>query len=279
MKSILDYTWKEIKEMNKEKTFLFLTVAPMEEHGLHLPIGVDIELGEYWKKQAITNLEEKYNDYNFISMPFIPLASGTIKGFPGCIYIKPKKLRKLFIDILKNIYSWGIRNLIIISSHGDPFHNMSLEKACEYINKRYKTNFISPMGSFFSYKELNIDLNLGEDVEGMLDNYPNDFHAGWIETSMMLDIYPEKVTDNIFSIIDIEVSHKDMINPNRYLKKTKKLGHLGYPRFSNRKLGKDLNNSTIEYITNIVDKIINNIDYKIYKHHFLHKIPLMKFLV
>lgn len=112
MRSILDFNWKEIEELDKEKTFLFMTVAPIEEHGLHLPIGVDIELGEYWKNQAIKELNKKYNDYYFISMPFIPLASGSIKSFPGCIYIKPKKLRKIFIEILKNIQSWGIKNLI-----------------------------------------------------------------------------------------------------------------------------------------------------------------------
>jgi len=66
MKSILDLNWKEIKALPKEKTFLFMTVAPMEEHGMHLPIGVDIQLGEYWQKKVVEELENEYTDYHFL---------------------------------------------------------------------------------------------------------------------------------------------------------------------------------------------------------------------
>ena len=31
MKNIIDLTWKEIEALPKDKTFLFMTVAPIEE--------------------------------------------------------------------------------------------------------------------------------------------------------------------------------------------------------------------------------------------------------
>lgn len=146
---------------------------------------------------------------------------------------------------------------------------MALEKACDYFNKKYGTNYVSPMGSLFSNKELNINLNLGNEVNSMINEFPNDFHGGWIETSMMLDISPEKVSSNYLQINDIEVSEKDMIYPSRYSKKTKNIGHLGYPRLSKLSLGIDsiTQQRNILWIlwrrllTNVILRFINTISY------------------
>lgn len=279
MKSILELNWKEIEELPKEKTFLFMTIAPMEEHGTHLPIGVDIQLGEFWRQKAIEELEKEYPEYNFLSLPFIHIAAGSMKGFPGCVYFKPKQLRKILLVFLKNIQQWGIENLIIIASHGDPFHNMAIEKACAYFNKRYKTNFISPMGAFFSYKELNINLKLGNDVEKMIEQYPKDFHAGWIETSMIMDISPELVSKDFHTVEDVLVTEKEMIRPKIYIQKTAGKGHLGYPKFSTPSLGKMLNESTKSFIATVVKKIITGECIEKYRYHFLFKVPFLSHFV
>ncbi|MBN2737051.1 MAG: creatininase family protein [Spirochaetales bacterium] len=279
MKSILDLSWNDIDSLPKDKTLLFMTVAPIEEHGTHLPIGVDIQLGEYWQQKAIKELETEYPDYHFLSIPFLPLAAGCMKGFPGCMYIKPKLLRKIMFEIFKNIQTWGIKYLLIIASHGDPFHNMAIEKACDQINKLFAINFISPMGAFFSYKELNIDLQLGTEAEEILQKYPEDFHAGWIETSMILDISPEKVSENYINAENVVVSEKEMINPRKYMEKTKGKGHLGYPKYSKAQLGQKLNESTKTYIVNVAKKIIEKTNTKKYQHHFLFKIPFLRWFI
>lgn len=279
MKSILDYSWKEISSLPKDKTILFLTVAPMEEHGTHLPIGVDIQLGEYWQQQTIEELKCNYPDYYFISIPFLSVAAGSMKGFPGCVYIKPKLLRKVIFEILKNIQTWEVKNLLIIASHGDPFHNMAIEKACDKINKRFGTRYISPMGAFFSYKELHINLELGDEIERMITSFPEDFHAGWIETSAMLDIYPEKVRVNYKNAEHVIVSEKEMIHPAKYSQKTRGKGHLGYPAYAERHVGKKLNESTKSYIVHIVRAMIEKQDIKKYTHHFLFNVPFLKYLV
>ena len=40
-------TWKEIKEIDKEKSIVFAVMAPIEEHGWHLPLATDLIEGEY----------------------------------------------------------------------------------------------------------------------------------------------------------------------------------------------------------------------------------------
>ncbi len=279
MNNILDYKWKEIENLDKEKTCLFMTAAPVEEHGLHLPVSIDIDLGEYWKNSAIQKLEKNHPEFNFISLPPLPLAAGSMKTFPGCIYIKPKSLRKIMIEFLENLAKWDIKFTVIIASHGDPLHNMAIEKACSTINKRYNTSFISPLGSMFSYKELGIDLKFPGKIKNMLEKYAEDFHAGWIETSMMLDISPEKVDPSYKEMDDVVVSEKEMINPKKYSMATAGKGHLGYPRLADLEPGRMINDSTVDYIADITEKLIKHEDVNRYSHHFLNRIPFLRMLV
>jgi creatinine amidohydrolase len=65
---ILKLTWKEIEALPKDKTILFLTFAPIEEHSHHMPLGVDIFLGETWKNKAINMISEK-NPESLLTMP------------------------------------------------------------------------------------------------------------------------------------------------------------------------------------------------------------------
>ena len=74
MNEIVKLKWKDIEKLNKEKTCLFVTAAPVEEHGLHLPVSIDIDLGKYWEESAVLKLQNRYPDYNFLSLPTIPLA-------------------------------------------------------------------------------------------------------------------------------------------------------------------------------------------------------------
>ena len=56
---ILKLTWQELDALPKDKTVLFLTFAPIEEHSHHMPLGVDIFLGEAWKNKLSLIAKEK----------------------------------------------------------------------------------------------------------------------------------------------------------------------------------------------------------------------------
>ena len=36
-----EISWKKIDALDRDKTIFFLPIAPMEEHGPHLPVGTD----------------------------------------------------------------------------------------------------------------------------------------------------------------------------------------------------------------------------------------------
>jgi creatinine amidohydrolase len=276
IENILTLTWKELEELPKEKTILFLTFAPIEEHSHHLPLGVDIILGENWRDRTIKLLFDSNNDYCILTISPIPFAQGSINGFPGNIHLKQKTIYHVAYGILKDIADWGIKNIIIIASHGEPKHLIAIEEACDRINKKYGICSISPMGAFFSYNELGIDLNFPKEMQEILNKYPNDFHAGWIETSSILDINESYVKSNYIDLPDIKVEEKDMIFQKKINKKIAGYGHIGFPRLANKEIGKLINDNVVEYLFKAMKAFVSRGDYKIYMHHSLYKIPFLR---
>lgn len=269
-------TWKEIETLPKEKTILFLTFAPIEEHSHHMPLGVDIFLGETWINKTIEMISEKNPNYKLLTMPPIPFAQGSIKGFPGNLHVSQRTIFRVACEILDKIASWGIKNTVIIASHGEPKHLIAIEEACDRINKKYGICSISPMGAFFSYDELGIELNFPNAMKKMLKNYPNDFHAGWIETSAILDIDEILVKNDFPNLPDTKVEEKEMIFPNKVSKKIAGFGHIGFPRLATKELGKLININSAEFIYKATLAFVTRQDYSKYQHHSLHKIPFLR---
>ena len=94
MRDYIEMTWDELDAFDREKTCFFQVVAPVEEHSRHLPLGTDLYLGEAWTRQAAISIEERYSDVSCVIMPPLPIAAGSMPGFPGCLYQKPKELRR-----------------------------------------------------------------------------------------------------------------------------------------------------------------------------------------
>lgn len=51
-----EMSWKQIEELDNEKTIFFIPVSPLEEHGPHLPVGKREEKNKKragWKRSGI----------------------------------------------------------------------------------------------------------------------------------------------------------------------------------------------------------------------------------
>ncbi len=275
MIELFDLTWKQIAELDKSKSILFVTVAPIEEHSLHLPLGTDIYEGENWIREAAKRIEQEHPERICCKLPAFPIAAASIKGFYGCIHFKPKTTYQVALELLENIVRLEFRNIIIIASHGDPIHLIAIEKACKRINKKYGTCAISPMGAFFSAKELGIDLNTPIEVKYMEENAANDFHAGWIETSCMLDIDRRLVSDGYKSLPDLKITESEMISAKKQRKVMGEYGHLGYPAIADENIGRLLNQNTVQYLSMVTMKFVNREGYTKYMFHSLYKLPFM----
>ncbi|MBN2399951.1 MAG: creatininase family protein [Candidatus Aminicenantes bacterium] len=274
-KKILELTWKEVEALAKEKTVLLVTLAPIEEHGLHLPLGVDIVEGKKWEGDLVRRLVSKYPDYYFLVMPALPIAHGCIGQYPGNLHFSQRTVRTVVLESLQSFVGWGIRNIVLIASHGNPRFQIAVEEACQKINRKYGVCAFSPLGAFFSYKELKLDLKFPPGMAKKLEAYPDDFHAGWIETSMMLDIAEETVGDYLRQP-DTAVKEKEMMFPKKVEKKIAGFGHIGLPRKAEKSLGKEINENMAEYLFEAVSSFLDRQGYEKFQHHFLYRIPFLR---
>lgn len=275
-KNVLELKWTDIEEVDKEKTVVFLGIAPIEEHGRHLPIGVDIYETTHWMNNSINKLENVFSDYIFLMMPIIPYGNAYMKGFVGNIHLSQKMLYHLVLDSLAAIAQWGIKNIVIISGHADPKHLIAIEQACEVVNKKYGKIAFSPMGAIFSEK---VSVKPSQNTQNMYDKlkeYPDDYHAGWIETSCMLSINEQLVNPNYKEQPSIHIKDQEMMFPRVLIKRIKDYGHIGYPSEATVELGNALNEDMAEKIKICVEAFIQRVNYQQYEHHELYRLPFLK---
>lgn len=274
--SVMDLSWVELDKLNKEKTVLFLGYAPIEQHGRHLPTGVDVYETEYWIEQSIKKLDKEFEEFTFLTIPIVTYGYANMKGIIGNIHLSQKLFYQLVLDTLKEVIAWGIKHVVIISGHADPKHLIAIEQACEKVNKKYGITAFAPMGAIFSEKIQVKPLKQFHCLNEKLREFPNDFHAGWIETSCMLAIKNQLVKTNYKEQPNIIIRDAEMIFPQKVMKKTKKYGHLGYPKEASIDLGEALNEDMADKIKLCTSAFLYRKDYRQYEHHELYKMPFMK---
>jgi creatinine amidohydrolase len=172
-------------------------------------------------------------------------------------------------DILEAAASSGIDSAVVLSAHADPRHQISLERACDDVNERTDILALSPAGALFSAAELGIKTVLGPEASTTLKKAPNDFHAGWIETSMMLELDESLVSASYTSLDPVDISPRDMANPEILAERTHGRGWLGSPALASRGAGGELLEKSADFIERAVIALIERKGWEMYSHHFL----------
>ncbi|WP_017187851.1 creatininase family protein, partial [Alkalibacillus haloalkaliphilus] len=108
------YTSPELKAIAPEEPVIILPVGAMEQHGPHLPIRTDAELGykvglEFAKHSSLTTLvlPSVWGGFSHHHMNFF-----------GTISISQQALFLYVQDILNSLAVHGLKNIVLLNSHG-----------------------------------------------------------------------------------------------------------------------------------------------------------------
>ena len=83
-----ELSWKQIDQLDKNKTVFFLPISPMEEHGPHLPVGTDYLTARDATTEAIKTLNVKRPELTYVLLPAIPLGYCEFNtDFPGSMSV------------------------------------------------------------------------------------------------------------------------------------------------------------------------------------------------
>jgi len=226
-----EHTYAEIAERIKEKPLVILPVGSVEAHGHHLPLSTDM-IQPLWLAERIAER------FNALILPEIHYGwTESLASFPGTISIGFDTLYLLVRDILTDVVADGIDKILVLSGHASGNHMAALRLACEEVNRENPHVRIMLLSDYYIAYQYRGEL-VPED----------DSHAGVIETSRVMAIRPELVTEDY---------HFEKRSTGRYMIVVDYSEIVPYATFSDpsgasRELGEKINERILEELTKII---------------------------
>ena len=169
-------TRDEVKEAVDQFPVAILPVGATEQHGHHLPLGVDIMLAE-----GVSRLVAE--ETGALLLPALPFGYSWVwRDIPGTVSVQQHNVEALIKDVAHSVSRYGIELLAIINGH--EANNSSMKYAARELEDEVRVPVI-----YFFYPDLS------EVMEKYCDSatWNGMVHACEFETSLMLALYPEHV--------------------------------------------------------------------------------------
>lgn len=166
----------------RAKVVAVLPLGATEQHGPHLPLGVDTALAEGVLNEALVRLP---SDFPVLVLPTQSVGySPEHRGFAGSLSIGADTLMRVWRDIGAGVAAAGVQKLLLFNAHGGQVALMDVV-ARELRADHGLMVFASSWYQLPQPAELERILGAKELRFGV--------HAGDMETSLMLALAPERV--------------------------------------------------------------------------------------
>ena len=174
-----EMTTRDFQSADMERVIAVLPVAAVEQHGPHLPVGVDAMIMQAYLDRVIERLPEG------VPALFLPLqAIGTSRehvDFPGTLTLTPETALRAWLEIGASVRRAGCRKLVIANSHGG--NTALIDIVARELRVRNGMLVVPASLHRFGYPD-----GLFETHERL-----HGIHGGDIETSLMLAFRPDLV--------------------------------------------------------------------------------------
>ena len=175
----LFYTnWEDARNKIQSSEGVILTLGSVEEHGLHLPMGTDTIIAEAMAEEV----SRRQDLYYYPCVTFGQVWSA--RDYEGTISISPGCLEEYCVQAAKSIGRAGGKRIFIFS-----FHNGN-HKVITEVLRRLKDEDSGPQAYHISLG--GIEKRVSDILTTPLWN-GKVWHAGELETSLMLYLRPELV--------------------------------------------------------------------------------------
>ena len=193
-----ELTTPALDALDRERTVVLLTVSPLEQHGPHLPLGVDAFTARHFAEEIAQRLTAERPGWSAVLAPTLHLGSFTFDAV-GTVPVRQRVVRDAVVDFGEAFARAGFRYVLVANGHAGPTHLAALDEAAATVSRRHGIRMASLSGwltwQFRSGRFLDrVEARLGRalsDVERQA--FAEDAHAGWWETSMMLMLRPDLV--------------------------------------------------------------------------------------
>jgi creatinine amidohydrolase len=172
-----EMSWRDFSDAEMSKVVAVLPVAAIEQHGPHLPVGVDAFINEGCLKRAAARLPAD------LPVLFLPLqaigASSEHSEFPGTLTLSSETLARAWTEIGDSVARTGCRKLVFMNSHGG--NSAVIDIVARELRARRRMLAVNASWRRLGYPE---------GLYGARE-LAHGVHGGDAETSLMLAFRPE----------------------------------------------------------------------------------------
>jgi len=186
---LADCTHAEARALARDpRAVLLLPLGAIEQHGPHLPLSVDWLGAEEIARRLAPHLRR--GGYRPILAPALPYGVSTLAiGWSGTVSLSPATLRRLVVEIVEALAAYGFRRFVLTNYQADPDHLRVIARVVRDLQRRRRLQVL--VAGFTP----------GAPTENAMTNPltralmrsptpESEWHAGEVETSVMLSVAP-----------------------------------------------------------------------------------------
>jgi len=191
--------WKQVDALPRESTLLVLPTAAIEQHGHHLPLATDTLINNLLLGHALSRLPPEFPVY---ALPPVHYGkSNEHIGFPGTLSLGAATFMAVLRDLGASLSSARFRKLVLYNTHGG---NSSLIDV-----------MARDLRAEFGLRTFALHGSGGISFEGQSpQERAYGFHAGEVETALLLASVPELVDRTAYTVNYIaDIAKPEVLRP------------------------------------------------------------------
>lgn len=230
--TIAEMTYPEVQAAIDRGAIALWSMGVIEQHGPHLPTGTDVYIPSA-RLRAVKRLLAEEGIESIIIPPFYWGVNFVSASFPASIKVRAEVMIELLCDVVKSMAGDGVKRLFCVSGHNDRAHNEAIFQAmCKASEQTSaEARFICDEAIL---KRLGIALDhpavMPFSVPPQQPPAPFlDIHAGEWETSVLLDVHPGLVRQELLpGLVPTNLGPDDLAEWRKGFEVSRRVTPLGY---------------------------------------------------
>jgi creatinine amidohydrolase len=204
----IDLTTEDFRTRDMSRAIAVLPVAAVEQHGPHLPVGVDTYINQGYLARAMALVPE---DLDVLVLPVQAVGkSNEHQAFPGTLTFTAETAIRAWTEIGESVHRAGCRKLVFANSHGGNVAVVDI--VARELRIRHGMLAVNAAWSRLGYPS-----GTFSEAEARYG-----IHGGDAETSLMLAFRPDTVRMDKAENFDSRM--RDMDARFKYLRATQPIG-------------------------------------------------------
>lgn len=233
----------KLESLPRDKTVFFFPVGPIEDHGPHLPMGLDMLEARHLAELLANKTEKELLGWHSVIMPSVPLGVDS-NTTHFALTVRAHVLRDYLLDTSKNLSKRKFRYFVCVSGHLGPRQLTTIEEAGKMLGTPFH---------LFRRNTRRLLLSASSALPGPKDVkraplFPNpDEHGGGRDTSVALAIDSDMVDPSFRSLLLINKKRSNIIR--MLLRRMGKIsGYWGAPAVASKEDGAHTLEETINQL-------------------------------